>query len=73
LYEPGPGDPCLLGDGVEGDRDPGFVHAAQGGDGENQQLREALALALGERRTADVLGNTHDTPRKKSNTLIGPC
>lgn len=40
---------------------------------DNQQLREALALALGERRAADVRGSTRDTPRKKSATIIGPC
>jgi hypothetical protein len=42
-------------------------------EAENQQLREALALALGERRAAAVIGNTRDTPRKKSTTVIGPC
>jgi hypothetical protein len=42
-------------------------------ESENQQLREALALALGERRAATVLGSTHDTPRKKSIPIIGPC
>lgn len=42
-------------------------------EAENQQLREALALALGERRADDVLGSTRDTPRKKSTTIIGPC
>jgi hypothetical protein len=42
-------------------------------ESENQQLREALALALGERRAADILGNTRDTPRKKSAAIIGPC
>jgi Family of unknown function (DUF6262) len=40
---------------------------------ENQQLREALALALGEQRAAIVLGSTRDTPRKKSTPIIGPC
>lgn len=40
---------------------------------ENKQFRETLALALGERRAANVLGNTHDTPRKKSTAIIGPC
>src|SRR5258706_15554131 len=40
---------------------------------ENQQLREALAQALGERRAANVLGNTRDTPRNKSAAIIGPC
>ena len=42
-------------------------------EAENQQLREALALALGEHRAADVRGNGHDTPRKKSAGIIGPC
>jgi hypothetical protein len=42
-------------------------------EADNQQLREALALALGERRTTAVLGGIHDTPRKKSAPLIGPC
>jgi hypothetical protein len=32
---------------------------------ENQQLREALALAHGEQRTATILGDTSDTPRKE--------
>jgi hypothetical protein len=40
---------------------------------DNQQLREALALALGERRAADIRGSTRDTPRKKSATTLGPC
>lgn len=42
-------------------------------EAENQQLREALALALGERRADDVLAATRDTPRKKSAAIIGPC
>ena len=42
-------------------------------EADNQQLREALALALGERRAADVRGSIRDTPRKKSATIIGPC
>jgi hypothetical protein len=42
-------------------------------EADNQQLRAALALALGERRAADVRGSTRDTPRKKSTTIIGPC
>jgi len=41
-------------------------------EADNQQLREALALALGERRATAVLGATHDTPRKKSAPIIGP-
>lgn len=40
---------------------------------QNVQLREALALALGERRAADVLGSTRDTPRNRSSAIIGPC
>jgi hypothetical protein len=42
-------------------------------EAENHQLREALALALGERRAANVLGGTPDTPRKKFAKIIGPC
>jgi len=42
-------------------------------EAENQQLREALALALGERRTADVRGSNRNTPGKKSTAIIGPC
>jgi hypothetical protein len=34
---------------------------------------EALVLALGEHRAADVRGNGRDTPRKKSAGIIGPC
>jgi hypothetical protein len=42
---------------------------------DNQQLREALARALGEHRAAEVLGQTdgRDTPKKSSSKLIGPC
>jgi hypothetical protein len=40
---------------------------------ENQQLREALALALGERRTADIRGDSHDTPKRKPPAITGPC
>lgn len=42
---------------------------------DNQQLRDALARTLGERRTADVLGpnGAHDTPRRNSSKIIGPC
>ena len=36
---------------------------------ENRELREALALALGERRTADLTRRPGDTPRKK---ISGP-
>jgi uncharacterized protein DUF6262 len=42
-------------------------------EAENQQLRQALALALGEHRAAAVLGRTRDTPRKNSAPLTGPC
>lgn len=42
-------------------------------DAENQQLREALAVALGEQRAALVVGRPSDTPRRKSQRLIGPC
>ena len=42
-------------------------------ESENRQLRDALALALGEQRAATVLGNTRDTPGKKSARIIGPC
>ncbi len=42
---------------------------------DNQQLRDALARALGERRAADVVGQTgrQDTPARSSPKLIGPC
>jgi uncharacterized protein DUF6262 len=40
---------------------------------ENKQLREALAMALGERRAGDVQRGTRDTPRKKPTAIIGPC
>jgi hypothetical protein len=42
---------------------------------DNQQLRDALAHALGEHRIADVLGErgARDTPNTKSAKLIGPC
>ena len=41
---------------------------------ENQELREALARSLGERRTADILGHTsrHDTPNKNPAKIIDP-
>jgi hypothetical protein len=32
---------------------------------ENHQLREALALALGEQRAATIQGNNRDTPKRK--------
>ena len=44
-------------------------------EADNQQLRDALARTLGERRAADVLGQTsgRDTPKKNSSKIIGPC
>jgi hypothetical protein len=42
---------------------------------DNQQLRDALARALGEHRAIEVLGqmNGRDTPKKNSPKIIGPC
>jgi Family of unknown function (DUF6262) len=40
---------------------------------ENRQLREALAVALGEQRTASIVGRPGDTPGKKSQPVIRPC
>ncbi len=44
-------------------------------EADNQQLRDALARALGERRAAEVLGRNggHDTPKKNQPEIIGPC
>ena len=42
-------------------------------ENENRQLREALAVALGEQRTASIVGRPADMPRKKSQPVIGPC
>ena len=44
-------------------------------EADNQQLRGALARTLGERRAADVLGETgrRDTPNRNTSKLIGPC
>jgi hypothetical protein len=41
---------------------------------DNQQLRDALARALGERRTADILGQPtgRDTPNSQPTKLIRP-
>ncbi|HET9254983.1 MAG TPA: DUF6262 family protein [Pseudonocardiaceae bacterium] len=41
---------------------------------ENQQLRDALAKALGDRRTADIRGelHDHDTPKRSATKTIGP-
>jgi hypothetical protein len=40
---------------------------------ENRHLREALAVALGEQRAASIIGQLGDTPKKKSQPVIGPC
>jgi len=42
---------------------------------DNRHLRQALAEALGERRTADILGQTigRDTPNNKPAKITGPC
>ena len=42
---------------------------------ENQQLRDALARALGDRRAAEILRHqdSRDTPSGKSPKIIGPC
>lgn len=42
-------------------------------EAENRQLRKALAVALGEQRAASIVGQLGDTPRKKSQPVIGPC
>jgi hypothetical protein len=42
-------------------------------ESENRQLREALALALGQQRTNAIHGDRRDTPTKKSAVIIGPC
>jgi hypothetical protein len=44
-------------------------------EADNQQLRDALARALGERRAAGILGHNdgRDTPRRNSPKIIGPC
>lgn len=44
-------------------------------EADNQQLRDALARALGERRALEVLGemNGRDTPKRYSPKIIGPC
>jgi hypothetical protein len=41
---------------------------------ENQQLRDALATALGDRRTADIRGDLHDrdTPTRPTTKMIRP-
>ncbi|MDT7595017.1 MAG: hypothetical protein QOJ06_563 [Pseudonocardiales bacterium] len=40
---------------------------------DNKQLRQALALALGERRTTELQRQNRDTPTKKSAAIISPC
>jgi hypothetical protein len=42
---------------------------------DNQQLRDALARALGEHRTAAILGRISgpDTPNSNPAKLVGPC
>jgi hypothetical protein len=42
-------------------------------EAENRHLREALAVALGEQRAASIVGQPRDTPKKKSQPIIGPC
>jgi hypothetical protein len=44
-------------------------------EADNQQLRDALARALGERRATEVIGraNGRDTPKSSTPKLIGPC
>jgi hypothetical protein len=42
-------------------------------ESQNRELREALALALGEQRTANLPAHRDDTPRRKSSAVIGPC
>lgn len=42
-------------------------------ENENRQLRQALAVALGEQRTASIVGRPSDTPRKKMQPVTGPC
>jgi hypothetical protein len=41
-------------------------------EAENRQLRETLAVALGEQRAASIVGRPSDTPRKKSQPILGP-
>jgi Family of unknown function (DUF6262) len=42
---------------------------------DNHELRDALARALGERRTSAILGTAShlDTPGRQDSKLIGPC
>ena len=44
-------------------------------EADNQQLRNALARALGQRRGTEVLGRRggRDTPKESLPKLIGPC
>jgi hypothetical protein len=42
-------------------------------EAENRHLREALAVALGEQRATSIVGQLRDTPKKKSQPILGPC
>jgi Family of unknown function (DUF6262) len=42
-------------------------------EAENRHLREALAVALGEQRATSIVGQLRDTPKKKSQPVLGPC
>ena len=42
-------------------------------EAENNQLRDALAIALGERRSANAHGSSRDTPNTNSAAIIDPC
>jgi Family of unknown function (DUF6262) len=42
-------------------------------EADNKRLRDALAQALGERRTAEILSSRRDTPRRRISPIIGPC
>ena len=42
-------------------------------ESENRELREALARALGERRTADTARQTAATRQERTPAVIGPC
>src|SRR6266536_1362551 len=44
-------------------------------EADDRQLRDALARALGHRRTTDILGQpaSRDTPSRQPARTIGPC
>ena len=42
-------------------------------EADNKRLRDALAQALGERRAAEILGSSRDTPRQQVSAIISPC